>query len=364
MRGINEGKQKADGDRIRPNAANLPNQRSNFLGRWPRQNFSNAADALTETKTSFARNERLGTSAEKIVKFRPRLPADFENILETSRSDQHHSPAAPLQQRIRPNGSSANQIEWRDGMLRQSPRYFREANRDRLRRISRRGRNFQDFNSPVANVHAIRESSPGIDCDAQFAPRLFFLGRQDRHDLLDMIQIVPGHQLRNSLDALFPALSVHSKMLPLFGAQRFQEPQICLAHCAINFERQSRILLAIILGLRPFVLIESGNRRSGRSENRTHAIASDDLRIRNMRQNFSDGPLSRRRALRQPGFRDAFDQLLELRGGGRLHFYRILSCYEAHDSLFVLLGSFWHRAWLLWIRLSAWTDQVAPRIIL
>ena len=235
MRGINEGKQKADGDRIRPNAANLPNQRSNFLGRWPRQNFSNAADALTETKTSFARNERLGTSAEKIVKFRPRLPADFENILESSRGNEHDPPAATLQQRVRSDGSSANQIEWRDRPLRQAPRYFRKPDRDRLCRILRRRRNLQNFDLSVANVHAIRESSAGVDCDAQFAPRLFFLGRQDRHDLLEMIQVVPGHHLRDSLDAFFAALGVDAEMLPLLGAQGFQHAKICFAYGAINF---------------------------------------------------------------------------------------------------------------------------------
>jgi len=67
-----------------------------------------------------------------------------------------------------------DQIERSERSFRKPARYFLERAGDGLRRILRRRRDLEDFDSPVANEHAIREGSAGVDGDAQFAPASIF----------------------------------------------------------------------------------------------------------------------------------------------------------------------------------------------
>jgi len=49
--------------------------------------------------------------------------------------------------------------------------------------------------------------------------KTLFLGREDALDLQNVIDVVPGHHMQDSLEAFFAALRVQAEMLPLLGTE-------------------------------------------------------------------------------------------------------------------------------------------------
>ena len=59
---------------------------------------------------SLARDERFGLLKQQIVKLRPCLSADFQNVFESGRGNQRDLAAGSLKQRVRTHGSAANEL--------------------------------------------------------------------------------------------------------------------------------------------------------------------------------------------------------------------------------------------------------------
>src|SRR5690349_15111094 len=130
---------------------------------------------------------------------------------------------------------------------------------------------------------------------------------------------------------------MHSVVLPLLGREGFEQRKICLAQRAKLFERLAGIAFLVMPAVRPSILIESNDSYARRSENETHTIADDDLRIGQMGYDLADRPFLRRRALAQFRSRDALNQAIELARSCSLHGKRIAAFDVAQNALCVLL---------------------------
>src|SRR5258708_1532143 len=93
------------------------------------------------------------------------------------------------------------------------------------------------------------------------------LCRDDPLDLSQMIEIVPGHHVNNTLDGFDAPLGMHAVVLPLLRRKRFQEREVAFPHRSELFQRFARIPLLVMAGAGPVVLVKRLNRGSRRAEN-------------------------------------------------------------------------------------------------
>jgi hypothetical protein len=69
----------------------------NFITRWTSNHTAIRADSFAQAKPPLGRNQWRGAVHEEVVKFGPRLAADLQDVLETSRRHQGDSSASPFQ---------------------------------------------------------------------------------------------------------------------------------------------------------------------------------------------------------------------------------------------------------------------------
>jgi len=92
------------------------------------------------------------------------LASDFEDILKAASCHQGDAPALSLQQRIGSNGRPADEIQGR--ISRAGHQHLFQSLLNRFGGMARGRRNLQDFNTSIAQINAIRERTPSIECDA------------------------------------------------------------------------------------------------------------------------------------------------------------------------------------------------------
>jgi hypothetical protein len=135
MRAIHKGKKQAYGDGIGPAASDSSRYPLEFGSRGSKKDSARAVQPLAQPKPPRSRNERLRLLKQQIVKLRPSLPPNLQNVLKTRGRDESHAPALSLQQRVGANGSAADQLKASQvgaGFANSAQRI-----RNRLRRLSR-----------------------------------------------------------------------------------------------------------------------------------------------------------------------------------------------------------------------------------
>src|SRR6266403_6238941 len=110
-----------------------------------------------------------------------------------------------------------------------------------------------------------------------------------------------------------------------------------------HLQRSFRVPIPVRKGFRPDILIKSQDRRSITSQNQPHPPASNDFRVRKMRQDLGNRPFSRRRPALHVLPAQLFDQLLQLLRGTFLDSQGILALDVSLNPLEVLLRRFLHR---------------------
>lgn len=160
--------------------------------------------------------------------------------------------------------------------------------------------------------------------------------------MFEVVDIVSRQDLHDAFDGFFAALGMHAVVLPLFGREHLVERQIRFAQDAELLQGFARVALAVMSGDNPGILIEGLDGSTRSAENRANPPANGDFHIGEMRDDFRDRPLRRRRALAQLGGRGAADQARQLFRCRGLHFQGILAREFALDPLHVLLNRFFH----------------------
>src|SRR5262245_6623667 len=173
-------------------------------------------------------------------------------------------------------------------------------------------------------------------------PRRRSLAGEDPLDLPQVVEVVASEHPNHVLDRLLPALGMHSEVLPLLGRQRPEQREVPFPQHAKQLDRLPRLALVVVSAHGPLVLVIGKNGRARGTENQPKAKRADDLGIGQMRDDVAHGPFLRAGALAQCGDRDAFDQALQLPGGGSLHRKRLLAVHVTQDALRVLLRGFIH----------------------
>src|SRR6266436_248505 len=74
-------------------------------------------ETFARADSSFARNKRRRFLELQIVEFCSRLPGDFKHVLETLGGDEQNFSAASLQQRVRSDCGSADQVQFFLGLV-------------------------------------------------------------------------------------------------------------------------------------------------------------------------------------------------------------------------------------------------------
>jgi hypothetical protein len=69
-----------------------------------------SAYPLPQPQASLSRDEGFCILKQEIVKLRPRLPADFQNVFESGRRNQRYLASGSLKQRVRTDGSAADEL--------------------------------------------------------------------------------------------------------------------------------------------------------------------------------------------------------------------------------------------------------------
>src|SRR4029079_15495546 len=103
-----------------------------------------------------------------------------------------------------------------------------------------------------------------------------------------------------------------------------------------------RIAAAVAEGLRPCVLIKGLNDSTVRRQHQAYAIADEQFRVWHVGQDFTDGPLPRRRAPLQLLFAEPLGESCEFPGSGLLQAEGILPLTVIEHALRVLLWRFRH----------------------
>src|ERR1044072_7825727 len=98
-----------------------------------------------------------------------------------------------------------------------------------------------------------------------------------------MVEIVSRSQADDLLNRFRSTFGMHSMLLPLFGGQGLEQAEVRFADEAELIDRLARIALLIVAAGRPRVLIVSGDRTAGRTENQPDGERRPDLRGSQMR---------------------------------------------------------------------------------
>jgi hypothetical protein len=81
------------------------------------------------------------------------------------------------------------------------------------------------------------------------------LGRENALDLLEVIEVVAGHHLQDTLDGLRTAFGVHAVVLPLLRIEGLEQHEICFANGAKCLEALTRIAFRVTSSRDPRILI-------------------------------------------------------------------------------------------------------------
>src|SRR5260221_711154 len=117
-------------------------------------------------------------------------------------------------------------------------------------------------------------------------------GAADTFDLLEVQEIVPGVQLAEMLQALFPALDMHPHSLQVRQGRALHQAQARPSKHREQRDRVRRVGFVVVQPLRPAVLIVPGQRWSVLREDQAQAPRPDDLGIREMLQDLADRPFA------------------------------------------------------------------------
>src|SRR5208283_3842028 len=131
---------------------------------------------------------------------------------------------------------------------------------------------------------------------------------QDALDLFDVVDIVSGHHADDVLDGFLAAFGMLTVELPLVGRERFQEREIGFAHDAVQFDGFAEVAFLVMSGNDPGILVIGLDGRSWSSENGAYAPSDYDFDVRQVGQNFGDGPFVGCGTLAEFGGGDAFDE--------------------------------------------------------
>ena len=90
---------------------------------------------------------------------------------------------------------------------------------------------------------------------------------QDALDLLQVVDIVSGEHQNDTLNRFLTTLGVHAKMFPLLWRERFEHGEVRFAQRAKKLQGFAGIAFLVVAADNPRILIEGGDRCSGRAEN-------------------------------------------------------------------------------------------------
>jgi hypothetical protein len=106
--------------------------------------------------------------------------------------------------------------------------------------------------------------------------------------------------------------------------------------------REVGIALGVVERFRPNVLIEGLDGDAVLADHQAHAPAAYGFGVREMCQNFGDGPFPRLGARGELFLAQGFDEFLQLLDGFLLHLQRFFALHIAESAMDVLLGRFLH----------------------
>src|ERR1700692_4253414 len=99
-----------------------------------------------------------------------------------------------------------------------------------------------------------------------------------------------GYHADDVLDGFPAALGMLAVLLPLIGGKRLEEREVGFAYGAVQFDGFAGIAFVVVSGGDPGVLIVGLDGRAGGSEDGAHAPSDYDFDVREMSQDFGDGP--------------------------------------------------------------------------